>query len=160
MKKIIYYMLLYIFLSIIQFVFGKYLSVFGIFPNFILIVVAYLGVSKKIINAQVMGFLFGLTWDAFSTDIFGTRALMFTVIGYLIGKFCRDFDMNKILVQFLVILLANIVYWLGFGLIHFTILGNESYMTSFIDGVCCVKVIVTVLIAPIVFHVFGMINKI
>jgi rod shape-determining protein MreD len=137
----------------IQFIFGKYLNFFGIFPNFILIVIVYLGVSKKIINAQLMGFLFGLTWDVFSTDIFGIRALMFTVIGYLFGKFFGDFDTNKIPVQFVVIFFANVVYWFGFNLIYFIIFGNEVYMTYFFDISCCVKIIATVLIAPVIFHI-------
>ncbi|GMO67288.1 MAG: rod shape-determining protein MreD [Endomicrobiia bacterium] len=158
MKKIIYYLLLYVFFSMIQFIFGKYLNVFGIFPNFILIIIVYLGVSKKIIDVQLMGFLFGLTWDVFSTDIFGIRALMFTVIGYLIGKFFIYFDTNKILVQFVVVFFANVVYWFGFSLIHFIIFGNEIYMTSFIDISCYMKVIATVLIAPIVFHVLGVVK--
>jgi rod shape-determining protein MreD len=140
----------------IQFIFGKYLGIFGIFPNFILIVIAYLGVSKKTIDAQLMGFLFGLTWDAFSIDIFGIKALMFTIIGYLIGKFCGDFYANKILSQFVVVFSANVIYWLGFDLIHFIILGSESYMASFTDVSFYMEAVVTVLIAPTVFHILGM----
>ena len=158
MKRIIYYLLLYVFFSMIQFIFSKYLNFFGIFPNFILIVIVYLGVSKKIIDAQLMGFLFGLTWDVFSTDIFGIRALMFTVIGYLVSKFFGDFDTNRIPVQFVVVFFANVVYWFGFSLIRFIIFGNEVYMASFIDISCYIKIIATVLITPVMFYILGVVK--
>jgi rod shape-determining protein MreD len=139
-----------------QFIFGRYVNVFGIFPNLILIVVVYLGGLGRIIYVELIGFLFGLMWDVFSVDIFGVRALMFTVIGYLVGKFCGDFNFDKIFAQFVVVLFANVVYWFCFELIHFIIIGKVNYMLFFVDVLCCMKIIVTVLATPIVFYVLGL----
>jgi rod shape-determining protein MreD len=137
----------------IQFFFGRHINVCGIFPNFILVFIVYLGLSKGIINAQLMGFLFGLTWDTFSTDIFGIRTIMFTVIGYLAGVFCRKFDRERIFTQAVVIFFAGAVYWLGFSLIYFIFSDNGNHMFYFNILSASSKIVITAVFAPLVFYI-------
>lgn len=153
MKKLISYLLFYVVFCLIQFFLGRYVNVYGIFPNFILILIVYLGLSKGIMNAQLTGFLFGLTWDVFSTDIFGIRAVMFAVIGYFAGRFCGSFDREKTLTQFVIVFFASIVYWAGFSLIYFVVSGGENYAFSLTILSILVKIIITVLFAPLVFYI-------
>jgi rod shape-determining protein MreD len=136
-----------------QFFFGRHINVCGIFPNFILIFVVYLGLLKGIINAQLMGFLFGLTWDAFSTDIFGIRTIMFTVIGYLAGRFCRNFDVEKVFTQVVIIFFAAAIYWLGFSLIYFIFPDKGNCVLSFSILSVSSKIVITAVFAPIVFYI-------
>ncbi|BAG13596.1 rod shape-determining protein MreD [Candidatus Endomicrobiellum trichonymphae] len=153
MKKLIFYFFLYFIFCMLQFFFGRYINIYGIFPNFILIFVVYLGLSKGIINTQLMGFLFGLTWDVFSTDIFGIRTVMFTVIGYLAGRFCKDFDREKIFTQIVIMFFAGAIYWLGFGLIYFIFLDNGNCAFSFSILSVSSKILVTATFAPLVFYI-------
>ncbi|OEG70048.1 hypothetical protein ATZ36_01500 [Candidatus Endomicrobiellum trichonymphae] len=153
MKKLISYLSLYFVFCMLQFFFGRYINVCGIFPNFILIFVVYIGLSKGIINAQLMGFLFGLIWDVFSTDIFGVRTVMFTVIGYLAGRFCRNFNREKIFTQVVIIFFAGAVYWLGFSLIYFIFPDNGNCVFSFSILSVSSKIVVTAVFAPIVFYI-------
>jgi rod shape-determining protein MreD len=136
-----------------QFFFGRYINICGVFPNFILIFVVYLGLSKAIISAQLMGFLFGLTWDVFSTDIFGIRTVMFAVIGYLVGRFCRNFDREKIFTQVVIVFFAGAVYWLGFSLIYFIFSDNGNCMLSLSVLSVSSKIVTTALFAPLVFYI-------
>jgi len=151
MKKLIYYLLLYVVSSLVQFFFGKYLNIAGIFPNLMLIVVVYLGLSKGSVVAQVMGFLFGWTWDVFSTDIFGIRAVVFTVIGYLAGAISRNFNRNEVFSQFVIIFFAGIVYWLCFNLICFVFLDAGSRIVPFVVLMDCIRIAATTLTASTVF---------
>jgi rod shape-determining protein MreD len=144
----------------LQFFFGRYINVYGIFPNFILIFVVYFGLSKGIINAQLMGFLFGLTWDVFSTDIFGVRTVMFTVIGYFTGRFFRNFDRKKKFTQFVIMVFAGAVYWSGFGLIYFIFSDNGNCAFSFSILSIFSKIIVTAMFAPLVFYILEKIDAI
>jgi rod shape-determining protein MreD len=112
-----------------------------------------LGLSKEIINAQLMGFLFGLAWDVFSTDIFGVRTVMFTVIGYLAGRFYRNFDREKVLTQVVIIFFAGAVYWSGFGLIYFIFPDNGNRAFSFSILLVFSKIVVTAMFAPLVFYI-------
>jgi rod shape-determining protein MreD len=137
----------------LQFFFGRYINVYGIFPNFILIFVVYFGLSKGTIKPQLMGFLFGLTWDVFSTDIFGVRTVMFTVIGYLAARLHKNFDRKRFFTQVVIMFFAGIVYWSGFGLIYFVFLDNKNGAFSFSILSVFFKIVVTVMFAPFVFYI-------
>ncbi|MDR1696235.1 MAG: rod shape-determining protein MreD [Endomicrobium sp.] len=156
MRKAISYICFYAFFCLLQFFFGKYLSVNGIFPNFILIAVIYLGFTRGRMGAQTAGFAFGLTWDAFSTDVFGARTLMLTVIGYFAGMFNRQFDKDQIAAQVAAIFFANIIYWAGFSAIYFILPeGSGNYEPFAVTLTGTLKIAVTVIITPLVFWVLN-----
>ncbi len=160
MIKLIYYIIFYALFCWLQFFFGKYLNIDGIFPNFILIAVVYLGLKRGQLPAEVMGFLLGLTWDAFSTDVFGVRAIMFTVIGYFSGMLSSSFDKEQVYTQLVVVFISSIVYWLGFSLIYFIIPEGAGSYTPFVVSLYgSLKIGLTVLIAPIVFAVLNLFTK-
>jgi rod shape-determining protein MreD len=137
----------------LQFFFGKYINICGIFPNLILILIVYLGLTKGVVSAELAGFLFGLTWDVFSTDIFGIRAVIFTIVGYLTGMMNKYFDKDSSLAKIVIVLSANLVYWFGFSFIYVVLLAGESSSLSFITAQAVFKILVTVLIAPIIFFI-------
>jgi len=118
-------------------------------------VVVYLALSKEKIIAELMGFLFGLTMDVFSIGIFGLKAVIFTIIGYVFGRVFIYFDKNKIFVQFVIVLFANVVYLLSVGLIYFLL--SEGKVGDLSSNILpnCVKAIVTAASAPIVFYVLN-----
>ncbi|MDR2399662.1 MAG: rod shape-determining protein MreD [Endomicrobium sp.] len=153
MKKIIAYFLLYIIFCMLQFFFGKYLNICGVFPNLILILVVYLGLTRGVVSAEIMGFLFGITWDVFSTDVFGIRTVIFTIIGYFTGKINKNFDKDRTLVQIVIVVLTNVVYWFIFSFIYWVIPASESSSPSFITTKGMFKILATVIMAPIVFSI-------
>jgi rod shape-determining protein MreD len=153
MKKFITYFLLYIIFCTLQFFFGKYINICGIFPNLILILIVYLGLTKGFVSAELAGFLFGLTWDIFSTDIFGIRAVVFTIVGYLTGMMNKHFDKDSPLAKIVIVLSANLVYWFGFSFVYWVLPAGESSSSSFITAQAAFKILVTVLIAPIIFFI-------
>ncbi len=161
MKKVIYYLFFYVFFCLLQFFFGKFLNIDGIFPNFILIAIVYLGLSRGQLSAELMGFLFGITWDAFSTDVFGVRVIMFTVIGYFAGMLSKNFDKDQIFTQIVLVFASNILYWFGFSLLYFVIPeGAGSYTPFVISLYGSLKIGLTVLIAPLVFMFLDGITRI
>lgn len=87
--------IIYLIFVILQFVVPKYMpfDILIIYPNFILMFILYTALNKGIMEGQITGFVYGLTWDVLSTDIFGVRALSFTVVGYLFG--CLNNKLNK-----------------------------------------------------------------
>ncbi|MDR2192179.1 MAG: rod shape-determining protein MreD [Endomicrobium sp.] len=160
MKKVIYYLFFYAVFCLLQFFFGRYLNIGGVFPNFILIAVVYLGLSRGKMGAQTMGFLYGLTWDSFSTDVFGVRAIMFTLIGYFSGALSKNFDKDQIFAQITLVVAANIIYWLGFSLLYFVIPdGAGSYKPFVVSVYGSLKIFFTVLITPVVFFALNAITN-
>jgi rod shape-determining protein MreD len=158
MKDFIVYFFLYISFSTLQFFFGKYFSVFGFFPNFILILIVYLGLTRGVVYAEIIGFLFGITWDVFSTDVFGVRVVMFTTIGYLAGMINKDVNKDSIFAQFIIILLANIIYWFGFSVIYWILPSGEISHAAFITPQSIFKMLSTAFFAPIVFFILDHLN--
>ncbi|AKL98701.1 rod shape-determining protein MreD [Endomicrobium proavitum] len=156
MKKAVFYILFFIFFCILQFFFGQFLSVKGVFPNFILIAIVFLALSRGQTSAELTGFFFGLVWDVFSTDILGGRVVMFTVIGYLVGMFAKSFDEDQAFTQITMVFFANIIYWLGFSFICMILPeGSGSYTPFVVTWAGSLKIAVTVLIAPFVFFVLN-----
>jgi rod shape-determining protein MreD len=161
MKKIIYCIFIYIIFCLLQFSLGKYINICGIFPNFILILIVYLGLSKGAMSAQLAGFLFGLVWDAFSTDIFGARAVIFTIIGYFLGRLAKKFDRDKVYTQFVIVFLAGIAYLLGIGFIYYIAYRGSScnYNFTSFNLTGAAESIVTALVAPVVFYILDYVSK-
>jgi rod shape-determining protein MreD len=153
MKNFIVYFFLYIAFSTLQFFFGKYFNVFEVFPNFILILVVYIGLTRGVIAAEIIGFLFGLTWDVFSTDVFGIRAVVFTTVGYLIGMMNKNFDKDSFSTQIIIMLFANIVYWCWFSFIYLILYSGENNHLFFITIKSVFKILSTALFAPVVFFI-------
>lgn len=160
MKKIMFYLIFYVFFCLLQFFFGQFLSVSGVFPNFILIAIIYLALSRSQTGAEIMGFIFGLTWDAFSTDIFGARAILFAVIGYCAGLLNKSLDKDQAVTQLLVVFAANMFYWIGFSLIYVIApAGSGSYTPFEITLAGSLKIIITTLVAPFVFAILNFLTK-
>ena len=154
MKRILFYIFLYIGLCILQFSFGQFLSVGGVFPNFILIAIVFVALFDGQTPAELLGFALGLTWDAFSTDVFGVRAVLFASLGYFLGMLRNSFERDQLFAQFSVVLFSCVVFWAGFSVIITILPEGTSGAAPFeitLTGV--LKVVVTVILTPIVFAI-------
>jgi rod shape-determining protein MreD len=104
-------------------------------------------------SAEMSGFLFGLTWDVFSTDIFGMRAVIFTIVGYLTGMMNKHFDKDNPFAKIVIVLLANLVYCFSFSFIYWILSTSESSSLSFITAQAAFKILITALITPVIFFI-------
>jgi len=151
-----FYLLFFICFCLIQFFFGQYLSIKNVFPNFILIAIVFLALSRGQLSALVMGFFFGLVWDVFSTDVVGSRTIMFMAIGYFIGMFSKSFDKDQISTQIVVVFLANVFYWIGFSFIVLIFPEGYGGPAPFVLTLATIlKIVLTTLISPVVFFVLN-----
>jgi rod shape-determining protein MreD len=82
-------------------------------------------------EAQTLGFLFGLTWDIFATDVFGGRAVMLTLVGYFTGALKKSFDIDQTTTQIFVVFAASCLYWTGFNLISYHFIENADKFSLF-----------------------------
>jgi rod shape-determining protein MreD len=82
-------------------------------------------------EAQILGFLFGLTWDIFATDVFGGRTLMLTLVGYFMGMLKKSFDIEQTSTQVFVVFAASFLYWTGFNLISYHFVDNMDGFSLF-----------------------------
>jgi rod shape-determining protein MreD len=104
---------------------------------------------KRNIFAQLIGFLFGFTFDVFLSNIFGVNSIAFVVIGYLSYKLSDFFDKDIIFTQIFIVLIFNIIYLVCVLLIYYII--HESYNFNIYN---IIEIIITIISTPIAFYFF------
>lgn len=146
--KIILYFYIYIIFCILQFFLHKYTNYFYVLPNFMFLFTIYNGLKRNIF-AQLIGFLFGFTFDVFLSNIFGVNSIAFVVIGYLSYKLSDFFDKDIIFTQIFIVLIFNIIYLVCVLLIYYII--HESYNFNIYN---IIEIIITIISTPIAFYFF------
>lgn len=163
MIKIVISIIVYLILIVIQFILPKYvpLNLWLLYPNFILMFVIYLALNKGVMKGQITGFIYGLTWDILSTDIFGVRALSFTIAGYLAGNFNRKFNKNQPLTQIIVMGIGLIVTHFVINVVYIIMpLSDTIYIPTFeLSHLVILNILINLILTPIIFKIFLFIDE-
>lgn len=149
MKKFIIYLIIYVAGLVLQFAWAKYLSPYGLSPNFLLVCLIITGLVRGPLEAQFLGFAWGLSWDALSTEMFGCHAFLFTCLGYFAGLLSRKWNESKISAQMLLTLLVSLFYLFGMKAVYF-IFGGGEFVYSF-NYTTLSQPLYNVIIAPFIF---------
>ena len=135
---------------IFQVTFSDLISVFGIFPNLLLLTTIFFAVRGGPIVGEWAGFAWGLLSDVASISIFGSQTFMLTLVGYVVGRLQGKIDEEKSAAQMAVVFLMSVLYI--FGLVFFeTLFGGNlqrfKVMASYFQP------LYSTLICPAVFWV-------
>jgi len=149
MGKFSIYLIVYLCGIVLQFTMAKYAAIYGLFPNVLLLGLLFIGLTRGSTAGEIMGFLWGLSWDALSVDLFSSHALMFTIIGYFSGKLSRKLDESKIATQMAIAGFASIVFWAGIGITRMVFGENANGIR--LDYITLLQIPYNMLIAPIIF---------
>ncbi|MBO7611803.1 MAG: rod shape-determining protein MreD [Elusimicrobia bacterium] len=163
MINVIISIIIYFALIIVQFVIPKYMpfNIWMVYPNFILMFIVYVALNKGIMKGQTIGFIYGLTWDVLSTDIFGVRTLSFTIAGYLAGSFNKKLNKNQPLTQIIVMAIGLIVTHLILNITYIIMPASETiYIQNFeLSFLIIFNILINLILTPIIFKVFLLIDK-
>ena len=150
-------------LIIVQFVIPKYmpLNLWTLYPNFILMFVVYTALNRGIMRGQITGFIYGLTWDVLSTDIFGVRTLSFTIAGYLAGSFNKKLNKNQPLTQIIVMAIGLTVTQLILNITYIIMPASETiFIQSFeLSYLVIFNILINLFLTPIVFKTFLVVDR-
>lgn len=103
-------MLLVILALVVQSTFAEKLSIFGIKPDLILIVLAYIGIFRGQIEGTLLGFAAGFLQDVYSPGHFGVNALAKSLIGFGVGYGHGRVVTENFAAQALIIFSATLVH--------------------------------------------------
>lgn len=163
MINVIISIIIYFALIIVQFVIPKYMpfNIWMVYPNFILMFIVYVALNKGIMKGQTIGFLYGLTWDVLSTDIFGVRTLSFTIAGYLAGSFNKKLNKKQPLTQIIVMAIGLIVTHLILNITYIIMPASETvYVQNFeLSYLIIFNILINLILTPIIFKIFLLIDK-
>ncbi|MDR0890809.1 MAG: rod shape-determining protein MreD [Endomicrobium sp.] len=150
MRQILSQCLTYICCCLIQFCLGEY-NTSKYFPNIALIVIIYIAFTKGALHAELFGFFFGITIDSLSIDIFGSKAITLTIIGYIFGKILIKFNKDQIITQCTIVFLASILY---LAIIHsMYYISSSNRILNYPYYVILIATITTVAFTPIIFNI-------
>jgi rod shape-determining protein MreD len=149
MKNFILYSIIFVTGLVTQFCWVKYISPAGLSPNFLLVCLVFISLIRGPLEGQLLGFAWGLSWDAMSTEMFGCHAFLFTCMGYLIGILSKKWDESKVSAQMSLVFIASLFFLLGMKMLYAVFGGgdfvfNYNYLTG-------IQLLLSVLIAPIIF---------
>jgi len=156
-NKILFYSILFIIGLVLQFGWSQYFSMWGLSPNIVLIFVVFSALTDGPLVGQWMGFFWGISWDAMSVSMFGSRAFTLTVIGYLAGMLSRKLDEGKASSQGLTVFIASLFYtlllWAVFG-----VFGPDQIPLR-PNYITVLQPFYNVLLAPLVFAIGRMLIR-
>jgi len=149
MRRFVFYFILFWTGVVLQFSWARYFAPFGLAPNFVLVLLMFVGLTRGAFAAQIMGFLWGVSWDILSVDLFGSHALLFTVLGYGAGILSHKWNESKIISQVVITGIASVFFWVGMAAIYQIFAPVEfGFRANYIMGV---QPLYNMLIAPAVF---------
>lgn len=135
---------------LVQFSWMQYFSFEGVAPSVLLVMLIGMGLMRGPLAGEVMGFAWGLSWDALSVGLFGSHAFMFTIIGYLTGLLSHKWNENKVFTQMLLTGVASALFLCGMLALHGIFATGQAFGLNFS---VMVQPFYNMLIAPPVFWV-------
>ena len=157
MAKFAAYFLIYLLGIVIQFAFAKHAAILGLFPNILLLGLLFVGLTRGSMAGQTLGFVWGISWDVLAVDLFGSHALLFTLIGYLAGKFARKLDESKVVTQMTIAGFGSIFLWIGMDLTRM-IFGDTITAIRF-DYLTILQIPYNMILAPLIFAIGRFVNS-
>lgn len=112
MKHIIY-LIITILVFILQTTFMNVISISGIKPNILLLLVISVGFLKSEYDGLYVGCIAGLLHDSFFVSYIGGNLFLYAMVGFLVGIICRDFFKGNVVTPVLVSAVVTVAFGLG-----------------------------------------------
>jgi rod shape-determining protein MreD len=125
--------------------------------------IVYIALKKGALQAEIIGFILGIILDVISIDIFGLKAMTFTILGYSCGKLLINFDSENIIIQIIAILLESLVYYIIINTMHFLFLYKYKqtmiFTLTYHPYSMLMSTGITIVTTPIIFKFLACLNK-
>ena len=122
-------------------------------PQWLLLAVLALGAQGRTKFAMTLGFLWGLSLDAYGVSAFGVQGWLLALAGFLAGTYSKNLNAEKVGTQETMTVVATVVVWIGTRLL------GAFFDHSLVErpglGLALAHVGLNALVAPGVFWVMG-----
>lgn len=127
-------------------------------PNLMLILIISFAIMHGSRTGMWMGFFSGLLMDLLYGDIFGINALLFMVMGYLVGKMYQVFFDEDIRVAIIAAGICDLLYNIISFVIKFAFGIRYDFLAYFGHRIVP-EIIYTLILTVILYRPFYLINK-
>lgn len=111
---------------------APYLSVFGVVPNFVFLVVVTLALTEGPVAGCWAGFVGGLLFDLSGSGVVGPYALVLTVVGYVAGLLQANMFAEGWLLPVTVVAVASLVTEVSYGIALAVLGAGQSFWAAFL----------------------------
>ncbi len=102
---------------------GRFLSVYGVSPGWLIIGTVAVAATRGTAPAESLGFFWGLFLDVMAVDLFGGRAWALVITGYAVGLVRKHMDLMGYPSQIVLLGVVSLVYFLFIGLLGLVFAG-------------------------------------
>lgn len=134
----------------------KYISIFGVKPVTVLLIVISYAILRGDVEGALVGFFAGLLQDIFFMPYIGLCALLCALTGYFCGKPFKDFFRENYMLPVLLTLVSVSVYECVFYFINFSLQGRLFY---YFRSLILPETIYTMLLAIPVYRIIYGVNR-
>lgn len=133
------------------------ISILGIKPNTMIILIVSFAFMRGDIEGALIGFFSGLLVDSFFGNFIGLNAFIGFIIGFLCGKFFNEFYKNKLVIPFLLTALFTFLNEILFFFFS-VLLRGEPNIFPFLTSIIIPEVLYTSFISIIFYKILYYIN--
>lgn len=134
------------------------ISLAGVVPDCLLILVICQGYSRGKIKGAVTGVLCGLLCDLCYGEIIGSTAIIYLVVGYLAGFANRIYDETDYTFPLVFTGVGEFVYNLIYFILFFTLSGKQHF-GFYMYRIIVPRMIYTILVSVVLYRLFNFIEK-
>ena len=119
----------------LQLVVAPVITIFGVVPNFVLVVVIITAMNNTPVRSTIMGFSLGLAFDFCSLGPFGAMALVMTILGYAVSSLSKSVLSGGLMVEAIILPGAIILGEFLVSVIYAVVGVNPEFLFSLVQRV-------------------------
>ncbi|MGB4312298.1 MAG: rod shape-determining protein MreD [Natronincolaceae bacterium] len=150
--------LIILFNLILQSTLFQWVEIYGVVPNTSLILVMSFAIYSGRNRGAVIGFLMGILQDIIFGRTIGLNALVFMVIGYLIGLMDQKISKDNLLIPFVLTMLATVFYE-TINLLLLFLLGCRIELLNIIKKMLITEVIYNSFVSLVIYYYISKLFK-
>ncbi len=135
----------------------EYLRIGDILPNFMIMIIVSFALLRGSGEGVVIGAVGGLLYDLSFGLVMGSTALIYAVIGYLVGRFNKNFYRENFIIPFLCTLGSSLIYSFYF-MFGFILRGKVEFL-YFLESIIIPELIYTITLSLVVYQISYLINE-
>lgn len=148
-------LLLIIFINIVfQSSILPYFTLFGFIPNTGLVLIVIIALRQGKYYGGFFGLALGFVQDILFGQVVGVNALIFFILGYVVGMIQDVLDIENIAIPMLSSAMSTIFYNFSFYIIMF-FLSRDIPMEIMIKNVFSIEILYNVVLAALIFKLFS-----
>ena len=156
------YMILIVFVNLIlQITLYNFIKVFDVVPNIALILVVLFSLTSNVVMGGFIGLFTGLLYDILIMDVIGINALIYFLIGIILGSFSDEINKENKMLYVFVTAIATVFYHVVTAFIMFFLKMNIYNIVLIIDKIIIqiiINSLLCILVQRLLNYIFSLIN--